>query len=369
LVSLSLCFPLVVGLALTLSCSSSSGDPIDGAGTGDTPGGDPTAPPGTPPPPGATPPSSEGDGGPGTPPATSSGPLQTVFLIMLENHGWATIKNSPSASYIVNTLAKQGAHAEQYYTPPDLHPSEPNYIWLEAGDNLGITSDGPPADNHQATTEHLTTMLEAKGITWKAYAESIEADASGVEPTVCPLEKVGSSYDPKHTPQLYFDDVTNTNDPSSTHCKDHVKPYAALAKDLAANTVARYNFITPNLCNDMHGETALGCNVLQSDMIKKGDDWLAAEVPKILASAAYKNDGVLFVVWDEGDATGFPPKSDDGPIPLLVMSPKAKAGFGSNTKFTHSSLLRTLQEIFGVTPFLRGAATSNDLSELFTSFP
>src|SRR5437667_11926742 len=66
--------------------------------------------------------------------------------------------------------------------------------------------------------------------------------------------------------------------------------------------------------------------------------------------------------WDEGDSGG-------GPIGMIVLSPKGKGGGYSNTiAYDHSSTLRTVQEIFGVTPLGR-AATATDLRDLFVSFP
>jgi phospholipase C len=309
---------------------------------------------------GGTQPGADGGGPDASPPGEG---IKTVFLIMMENHSWSTIKAAgSSAAYINDTLVPMGAHAEAYTTPPGNHPSEPNYIWLEAGDSLGITNDSAPSANHQATKDHLSAQLEAKSITWKAYAEGAAAG-------ICPLKAKGL-YDPKHTPQLYFDDVTDTNQASSAHCIEHVVPYADFASDLAANKVARYNFITPDLCNDMHGNGLSGaCSLVGSDngRIKLGDDWLAAEVPKILASAAYKDHGVLFVLWDEGDEAGLQ-KASDGPIGMIAISQFAKPNFASSTPFTHSSMLRTLETIFAV-PYLRGAQSSNDLSSLFTAFP
>ncbi len=290
---------------------------------------------------------------------TATGRLQTVFVIVMENHSWSTIKMSDKAPYINGTLIPMGAHAENYKTPLGNHPSEPNYIWLEAGDNLGITNDDEPSANHQSTADHLTAQLSAANIPWKAYVEGISGDD-------CPLTGSGV-YAPKHTPQLYFDDVTSNNDPTSTYCKAHIRPYTELADDLTKNTVARYNFITPDLCNDMHG-FALGCGTQNFNEIGAGDDWLRVEVPKILASSAYKNNGVLFIVWDEGDTAIFGPASD-GPIPMIVLSPKAKANYSNNTTLTHSSMLRTFQEILGVGPLLRDAATATNLSEFFTSYP
>jgi hypothetical protein len=307
----------------------------------------------------ATTDASPSDSGSPTPDAAGGG-IKTVFVIVMENHSWATIKNAgPSAKYINETLVPTGAHAEQYFTPPALHPSEPNYIWMEAGDSLGIDNDGPPADNHQSTTDHLVSQLESKGITWRSYAEDIPG-------TDCPLQKV-QSYDPKHTPQVYFDDMTGSNDASNQKCKEHIRPFTELAAHLQANTVARYNFITPNLCNDMHGEISVSCNFITTDLIKKGDDWLRTTVPMIQGSKAYQDNGVIFIVWDEGDES-LGQDASDGPIPLFVLSPLAKKSHSTNTKFTHSSFLRTIETIFGV-PYLRGAQSSNDLSEMFTAFP
>src|SRR5438105_11410104 len=95
--------------------------------------------------------------------------IKTVFLVLMENHNWSTISASSSAAYINGTLVPAGGHAEQYFTPPGLHPSEPNYIWLEAGSNLGIFDDGDPAANHRTTTDHLVTQLSKAGISWKVY--------------------------------------------------------------------------------------------------------------------------------------------------------------------------------------------------------
>ncbi len=108
----------------------------------------------------------------------------------MENHNWADVKNSPSAPYMNGTLVPAGAHAEQYFNPPGIHPSEPNYLWLEAGTSFGITNDALPSTNHQSTTQHLVTLLNDAGISWTSYQEDIVGNA-------CPLTGV-ASYAPKH---------------------------------------------------------------------------------------------------------------------------------------------------------------------------
>jgi phospholipase C len=289
----------------------------------------------------------------GIPDGGSAG-LQTVFIVVMENHNWADIEGSASAPYINGTLLPMSSYATQYFNPAGNHPSEPNYIWLEAGDSLGISNDSAPSSNHQSTTDHLVTYLEQAGVSWRSYQE-------GISGTDCPLQ-ISGLYAPKHNPMVYFDDVTDGNDAGSANCIAHVRPYSELAGDLEAGTVARYNFLTPDLCHDMHNSS--GCDT--SDPVKNGDTWLSQNVPAILNSAAYQDGGVLLIVWDEGQG------GSDGPIGMIVLSPQAKGGgYHNAVHYDHSSTLKTLQEIFGVEPLLRhaGDASVNDLSDLFTSFP
>jgi len=268
----------------------------------------------------------------------------------MENHNWSDIKNNSSAPYINNTVLPMSSYATQYFNPPGNHPSEPNYLWLEAGNNFGVFDDANPNANQQSTTNHLVTLLNNAHISWKSYQESISG-------TVCPLTGNGL-YAPKHNPMVFFDDVTNNNDPNSSYCIAHVRPFTELATDLQHNTQARYNFIAPNLCNDMHNS----CGPL-NDPVKQGDTWLEQNLPVILNSKAYKNHGIVFITWDEGEG-------GDGPIGMIVLSNDAKGrGYSNTVHYTHSSTLRTLEEIFGVSPFLGDAANANDLSDLFKTFP
>jgi hypothetical protein len=100
-----------------------------------------------------------------------------------------------------------------------------------------------------------------------------------------------------------------------------------------------------------------------NDAIKQGDTWLKNNVPAILISQAYKNGGALFITWDEA---GW----GDGPIGMIVLSSAAKGhGYHNAIHYTHSSTLRTLEEIYGVSPLLGDAQNATDLSDLFTTFP
>ncbi len=274
-------------------------------------------------------------------------PVQTVFVIVLENHVWSEFKDSTNAPYLNETLLPLASHCEQYYNPPGLHPSEPNYLWLEAGTNFGIFDNSDPAINHQNTTNHLSAQLRRAGISWKTYQEDIVGD-------MVPFTAI-NGYAPRHNPFIYFDDNTGTNNPHDAYALAHIRPYTELAGDLTNNAVARYNFITPNLCHDGHDACAP-----QNNAIRQSDDWLASEVPKILRSVAYTNNGALFIVWDEGE------DGLDGPIGMILLSPLARGGgYSNNIHYTHSSFVRTMQEIFGVSPWLGDAANATDLRDLF----
>ncbi len=279
-------------------------------------------------------------------PASQMSELQTVFIIVMENNAWSAIKGNTNAPYLNNTLLPLASYCENYQNVPGVHPSLPNYLWLESGTNFGITDDGDPSINHQPSINHLVTFLQNSGVSWKAYQEDIDG-------TTVPLTSM-NGYAPRHNPFVYFDDVTGTNNPYWPYGIAHIRPYTEFSADLTNNTVARYNFITPNICNDMHDD----CRPLFNG-IQQGDNWLSNEVPKILASQAYNHKGALFITWDESYDT-------DTRVGMIVLSPLARGGGYTNTiYYTHSSMLRTLQEVFGVGPFLGDAANASSLRDLF----
>jgi hypothetical protein len=269
--------------------------------------------------------------------------IQHVFLILMENVTWPQIKGNTNAAFINDVLLPMSSYCDHFFTPPGTRGSLAQYLWLEAGTNFGI-NDGDPVTRHLSTTNHLVIQLQNAGITWKTYQENI----SGSD---CPTASSGLYFD-FHNPYIYFDDIYL--DP--VNCSNHVRPYPELAGDLTSNTVPRYCFITPNLCNDMHNSS--GCAT--PDRIRNGDNWLAAEIPKILNSEAYQNNGAIIITWDEGT------DGVSGPFGTIVISPLAKGGAYLNTnRFDHSATLRTIQEIFGVRPFLVAAAASPSLQDLF----
>ncbi|MBI3761853.1 MAG: hypothetical protein HY260_08345 [Chloroflexi bacterium] len=242
-----------------------------------------------------------------------------MFIILFENKEASRIVGSPSAPYI-NGLAEQYARAANYYGI--RHPSLPNYLALIGGDTFGIKSD---CTDCSVTGESLVTQIEASGRTWKAYMESM--------PNACFTGDAEELYRQKHNPFIYFDNIRD----DSTRCANIV-PFDEFTNDLQANALPDYVWISPNMCNDMHD-----CP------IESGNAWLAEWVPQILASPAWQNNGVLFITFDEGDSTdGCCKHASGGKVDLLVISPLVRRGFTSDTAYDHYSLLRTIEEAWGL---------------------
>lgn len=300
--------------------------------------------------------------------------VKTVFVIMMENHNWTgndagasfgdpDLKGNPLAPYINGKLFDISAHPQQYFNPPGNHPSQPNYLWLEAGTNFGILADTQPGQPQLTTQKHLVRLLQNARISWKVYAEP---DFGSPVFDTCPLDF--SFLDVEHLAQVYFNDVNDGLNSESAECIAHVVPYYQLATDLASNVQARYNIIIPDVCHDGHEGISPCDNQEPEDNTLRSDTWLKENVPVILQSDAYKNNGALLIIWDEGEDDG---DFSDGPIPVFLLSPLAKgagkAPYSNFIHYTHSSTLKTIQEIFHVGPLLGDAANPKtiDLSDLF----
>ena len=259
------------------------------------------------------------------PPAPAVPAFKRIFVIMMENKEATRIVGGKSAPYI-NALAQQYGRAANFYGV--AHPSLPDYLALIGGNTFGITSD---CTGCFVNATNLVDQLEANGKSWKGYMESM--------PRPC---FVGSAapYAQKHNPFIYFDNVRN--DPARCN---KIVPFEQFSTDMANNALPDFVWITPNLCNDMHD-----CS------IGTGDAWLKKWVSKILASPAWQDNGALFITFDEGDSNaGCCTYATGGRIDTLVVSPLGKPGFVSDMPYDHYSLLRTIEEAWGMPPLRKAA--------------
>jgi hypothetical protein len=367
-----------------------------------------------------------------------------VFYIDMENHNLLQpssvtspqqLAGNPAAPYLNSLMtpgnpnAAQTSYAINYYNVQynlpsvSIHPSEPNYVWQEAGLTGPLNDADPYANtpNNIVNAPNLSALLQNAGIPWKSYQEDIDlattAGANGNIPgnigapgsppfltsTVAPRSQwtvptssfsgTSSAYTNayngshqynfavKHDGQPFFTATNGGSDtaPNFSPLNPEAKYYAPLQQlqiDLTNNTVARYNLITPDQYNDMHSSlnTSFTYNGVtyaantDQEAVALGDNFLSKIIPMIEASQAYKNNGAIVIWYDEsegGNTTQFT-------LPEVVISPLAKGNaYQSTLPYTHSSDLKSIQELFGVFApgggFLGDASTpgTNDLSYMF----
>jgi len=287
--------------------------------------------------------------------AVTASAIKYVFVIPMENHDAAQIYgNRADAPYINDVLLARYARGTLRDQLPSL-VSEPHYVWMEAGTNAfadhTFTSDAAPGgffNNSTRSPDHLVTQIKnaTNGASWRSYQEGINS-ATGA----CPIAKSGF-YAPKHNPFVFFQDVSgNPPSKSNAYCAAHHKDLSKLADDLASGSLAAYNFLTPNQCHDMHGQ--FGCS--DSNTIRAGDAWLKSFLPPLI-DFVNGHAGVIFLVWDEGDATTT--------MPFIAIGPGVKRGYASTVAYDHSSLVKSIERILEL-PILPRVQAANDLADLF----
>ena len=292
-----------------------------------------------------------------------------IIVIAMENKdasnhasGHEFIYGNKNAPYINGELSAQAARANNFVDDTDAHLSQPHYIQMLAGrtvfhdadftcdqDPLEPCSDSNKHQNWTTSSGHLMAQLDAAldpTLTWMTYQEGYDPEKTGA----CPIYSDGL-YAAKHNPFVYFADVSG--DPPSTdngYCIAHTRELGQFETDMNAGTLANFVFITPDLCNDMHG--APSC---PTKTVARGDQFLKSFLPPII-SWAKKNDAIIFVTWDES--------SGSRTMPFFVAGAGVKAGYVSDVKYSHSSELRTIERIFGL-PVLDAVKHAVDLSDMF----
>jgi phosphatidylinositol-3-phosphatase len=287
-------------------------------------------------------------------PASAASAIKFVFVITMENTDSKQIYGKPArAPYLNNIIIPKYARAANFDDPlPKEIDSEPHYLWMEGGTNAfsdhTFLNDGDPsAANSTASKDHLVTQMKDSGtVTWMTYQQDINSKTG-----LCPVVSNGL-YAAKHNPFVFFQDVSgNPPRKDNDYCRTHTKPYSAFATDLAANMMANYVFITPNLCNDMHGDKKCP----KVNRVTAGDRWLRAELPRMIDWVT-KNSGVIFIVWDEGSGTT--------KLPFFAIGPGVKANHLSTVTYNQGSLVRSVEEIFNL-PILPKVSMNNNLSDMF----
>jgi hypothetical protein len=285
----------------------------------------PASPPPSPPPTGV-PSSVSGPGGVPTaanPCGTALAPpaWEHVVWIVMENKQPAQL-DATNAPYI-NDLAAKCASATNFFA--ESHPSLPDYIAMTSGSTQGITDDAAPS-SHPLNVPSIFSQL---GADWRALAESTPSNCAHTD---------SGFYAVRHVPSVYYTNI-------AAECATQTVPLAD-PPDLSA----RFTFVTPNVCDDMHSCQGSGDSAA---LVRRGDRWLAQWMPKFLDSAEYRaGRTAVFLTWDEDDFKG------TNQIATLVVSPSTPGGLRVATRYDHYSMLRTTEEMLGLPTTLGAAATA-----------
>ena len=264
-----------------------------------------------------------------------------VWLITEENHSYESVIGNANMPYY-NSLAKKYALAAQYYS--EQHSSLPALMWLVAGQ--------PVTSNNNTTAcfnvNNVVRQVLAKGLTWKSYQVDLPY------PGFLGLSHL--KYVRRHNPLIDFTDACTPVQ------KLNSVPFSQLALDMAANKTPNYIYITPNLDEDAHDGT-----------LAAADAWLSQYLPAILARPEFQpgGDGLLFIVWDEGNLTGDNRCSSTvlsgcgGRVATLLIGPQVKPQYKSTVHYSHKNLLRTVCDAMAFASCPGAGATAQPMTDFF----
>lgn len=305
-------------------------------------------------------------------------PIRHVFVIVLENKDYASSFGPGAQSVQLPALASQGVLLSQYYGI--AHNSLPNYIAMVSGQGPNpvtqsdcqiyqeflpgvIGSDGQALGAgcvYPASVKTVADQLDQAGLSWGGYMEDMASPCEHPAlntPDSTQTATATSQYAARHNPFVYFHSLIN-----GPACAAHDVPLDRLQAALDADSVPNLTFITPDLCSDGHDATC--ANPAQRGGYGGIDDFLSTWVPKITSSAAYQRDGALIITFDESESgaegccvedapnTPNPGATTLGPgggrVGTVVLSPFVSPGTTTATPYNHYSLLRTIEDVFGL---------------------
>ena len=290
-----------------------------------------------------------------------------VFLIVGENTSinQVTPKHAP---YITRTLIPQGAWLTHYSALTDGSLGDyaamvsGQFVRCESNDDFSFTNGDVPGQH--ACHQHVNNLfhqLDGRGVSWQEWTESATQPCDMFDHGTA---WAGNLFVSHHSPALYFDDIqahhASEDVVPSRECRQNVLPAGGNGRNdmslfdaaLQTGSVARFAMVIPNNCENGHDTCG------SKDSVRQFDDFVAREVPKIQASGAYGPDGLIIVVWDEG--------SDTNPLHVgaALIGPQVRPGILTR-RLSHYSLLRTLEDGFGISRHLAHAARARAITGIW----
>lgn len=266
-----------------------------------------------------------------------------VVIVVEENHSFSQVIGNRNMPFL-NGLAAQYSMATQYFA--NVHPSIGNYFMLTTGQiitNNDRSVATVPADN-------IVRHLLIAGKTWKGYAEGL--------PSVGYLGPDKFPYTRHHFPLSYFSDVVN-----SKVQRLNLVPFSQFASDLANNQLPNYSMIIPNQQDNGHNCPAGASPCSDTQVLRALDTWLQSHIGPLFNNPAFRLDGLLIIVFDEG--TPSDKTHVGGHIATIFAGPTVKKGFQSSRFYQHQNVLRTVLDALGVNHQLGKAATAQAMTDMF----
>jgi YVTN family beta-propeller protein len=266
-----------------------------------------------------------------TPPAARVPRYQHVFMFYFENEDFRQIVGNTRQAPYLNSLLPRASLLGQFYA--EEHPSDGNYLALAGGSTFGIPLDDPAEENPQYTigARNISDLIDGAHETWRAYLQSAAGPCD---------DTVHGYYWDDDLPMMYFADVRDR----PAYCASHMLPLASLATDLQkTSTTPNFAWVSPDDCFDM-----------ESCGIRAGDDFLKAELSLIMRSRAWTRQRSLAIITFDEDATDYQHPAQR--VATIVLGSRGvRQGYVSPVRYTHYSLLRTVEGALGL-----GTLTAND---------
>jgi hypothetical protein len=302
--------------------------------------------------PSSPPPSPPSEPAAPAPAPPEAGRVKHVFVISLASPGYEAAFGSASAMpYLSGTLRPQGDLLSGYSLLDDA--TLPNQIAAIGGQapEPKTKEECPTYDCiYPVETLTLADQLTAGRFEWHGYMEGM-VDAEG-KPADCVYPESGvpdepplGGYAPQANPFIYFHSLLDLGD-----CALNDVPLTELSGDLGKiDSTPDYSLISPDLCNaGVPGQCPAGA----PDGAAAADAFLSEWVPKILASPAYKKDGLLIVAFDRLDppdpAASAAPSGEAPKVGALLLSRFAAPGATDPAPYDPYSLLRSVEDLFGL---------------------
>jgi hypothetical protein len=292
-------------------------------------------------------------------PAPEAGRIKHVFVVSLASSGYeAAFGTTPQMPYLATTLRPKGDLLSGYSLLDTA--ALPNSIATISGQppTAQTKADCPDYGScvYSAETLSLADQLGIAQFSWRAYMEGMVNPETG-QPNTCvypqpgaPEETTTGGYAARLNPFVYFHSLLDLGD-----CAASDVPLTELEKDLKkVDSTPNYSYISPNLCNaGVTGQCAAGA----PDGAASADAFLAQLVPKILASPAYKKDGLLIVTFGQAnppDPAATTPIDNPLKVGTLLVSKFVTSNSTDAVAYNPNSLLRSTEDLFGL-DYLAGA--------------